>query len=665
MHRGTRRARYVALVGVVCAAATAMLMSAGPATAASPASQVRLSTIAPGKHAAIQVATPVNIVFVGYQPSAINVRRLLGGLPAHGDPDVRSVSYWGGTQDVGLRYDYSYHVRFAGKAFDDAFFGFLAKPLYYFDGPDPVQQAYNAQEHNTVDVTGDVLLENGPATEAWLETQAQARLGIPRAQDTIYFINWYGRSDFHFHEYEDFGHPDPDSGVDLNQTYEGLTRAWGGTSGPTWFLDLSAGPVYSDESWDVDDADYDGDGITDYRLPPIWDYGSTDAYRPFTDLSGDLGLVTRYVALDMLFTASPLFDPAATIPQPGGVKQVAMDIFEGDPAANGLNDVQPALIQAQHASLEPYYGIKVGVTDQPLGADLRSALTAAENPTTSPPPPCLAPDSPDSQYGQAYLYCYARAHNADLFPAPGPNAVVPVLGFTVPEDAGNMVDFRGDTDDDYSTGAPSYIYAVDTPHDRAFADTGYTQTVTHEVGHYVGLSHPHDGYDPTSGVDFLPGDEFAFAWLGDESDSVMSYRPGSESFDVFDRDNLARWQVGRLLDLADGDAAAILKHGLVAQAIVHLAKADIHYAAALAAIRQANWIGAATDAVAGYTEIQLADAAAGITPGAVQVAALQSNLASTAAKVTGIDPLTDPPRIVSAKLRGVTRAATAAISLHR
>ena len=65
-------------------------------------------------------------------------------------------------------------------------------------------------------------------------------------------------------------------------------RAWGGNSGPTWFYDLSAGPDWDDNSYDVDDADLDGDGVAEYRIPPIWEYGNTTAYRPFADLSGSL-----------------------------------------------------------------------------------------------------------------------------------------------------------------------------------------------------------------------------------------------------------------------------------------------------------------------------------------------------------------------------------------
>jgi hypothetical protein len=37
------------------------------------------------------------------------------------------------------------------------------------------------------------------------------------------------------------------------------------------------------------------------------------------------------------------------------------------------------------------------------------------------------------------------------------------------------------------------------------------------------MSHPHDGYDSIIGVDYRPGDEFFYAWTGDESHSIMGY----------------------------------------------------------------------------------------------------------------------------------------------
>jgi hypothetical protein len=59
--------------------------------------------------------------------------------------------------------------------------------------------------------------------------------------------------------------------------------AWGGTTPDdeenglgrlrrVWFYDLSAGPDSWTDNWNVDDADVDGDGLLDYRMPPIWEY---------------------------------------------------------------------------------------------------------------------------------------------------------------------------------------------------------------------------------------------------------------------------------------------------------------------------------------------------------------------------------------------------------
>ena len=76
-----------------------------------------------------------------------------------------------------------------------------------------------------------------------------------------------------------------------------------------WFYDLSAGPENWGGSYDVDNADLDGDGVADYRIPVSWEYGH---YRPKPELAGDLGKVVRYVGLDLLFTTSPLYPPYFT-----------------------------------------------------------------------------------------------------------------------------------------------------------------------------------------------------------------------------------------------------------------------------------------------------------------------------------------------------------------
>jgi hypothetical protein len=636
------------LVASACAVLIGLfLVPSQPATAATPTgTPVNFATIAPGQHPVLHLVTPVNLVFIGYQPSSVDIRRILSQLPAQGDPLVREPNFRGIHQDVGIRYDYRYNVRFAGKAFDDAFFGYLTSiaiqgPLDFF------QQFYNEEQHNALDVSPQIDYLDANATEAWLEQQSQARLGIPSSQDTVFLVNWYGRPDFQFHDYYHLGHTDPDTGVDGGIFSESLVRAWGGNSGPTWFFDLSAGPVYADASWDVDDADVDGDGVPDYRIPPIWEYGNTTGYRPFTDLSGDLAKVIRYVAIDTMFSPSPLFDPAATVPGPDGSKQIQLDIFEGNPSDNGLGDVHPAIAQAEVQRLEPYYsGTSMTVTDQPLTGDVLDTFNIADGSVSAPG--CW------QQFGDpfAQLFCYFRDHRTQYFTAPTGDAVIPETGFTVPDPI--LFDFSGDTDDDWQTGAPSFIYMLDTPDDHTFSNVAYTNEVIHETGHYLGLSHPHDGYDSATGVDFEPSDDFYFAWIGDESSTVMSYLEGDETYDQFDIDNQARWQVARLLDLADTDTAAILAKPHSVQADLRLVQADLQFTKAVIALHLSDWTTAATAAVAGYRDIQLADAAVGVTSASAALAPAKA--ATAQAQALNSDTPTRP-RIDSDIARKVAKDA--------
>jgi hypothetical protein len=72
------------------------LVPAQPAAGAAGSSLAsRLATIQPGQHPVLHVATPVNIVFVGYRPSPADVHHLQNELPAQGDPFVREENFWG------------------------------------------------------------------------------------------------------------------------------------------------------------------------------------------------------------------------------------------------------------------------------------------------------------------------------------------------------------------------------------------------------------------------------------------------------------------------------------------------------------------------------------------------------------------------------------------
>jgi hypothetical protein len=146
--------------------------------------------------------------------------------------------------------------------------------------------------------------------------------------------------------YTKIGEPDPDTQFDFGLLESRKLIAWGGTTpddeesglgtlARIWFYDLSAGPEAWSGNWNVDDADLDGDGSLDYRMPPVWEYGSAAGYRPFNDLSGDLGKVVRFVAINLLFTTSPLFNPALSAPKLPSTVKLNLHLYQGDPNADG------------------------------------------------------------------------------------------------------------------------------------------------------------------------------------------------------------------------------------------------------------------------------------------------------------------------------------------
>ena len=194
-------------------------------------------------------------------------------------------------------------------------------------------------------------------------------------------MNWYGRDDFEFHVYRKTDTVDPDTGYNFGTERDSRAMiAWGGSSGRTWFYDLSAGPESWSGNWNVDDADVDGDGAADYRMPPVWEYAA-NGNRKRSVLGSDLGKVVRYVALNLLFTSSPLYDPMNTAPEPGGAKKIAYTMFEGDPGSQGTDFLDLASSKSEWQDLEPYITWKTTLNDvDPIDAGARSGRSTLRRP---------------------------------------------------------------------------------------------------------------------------------------------------------------------------------------------------------------------------------------------------------------------------------------------
>ena len=516
----------------LCLIVLAIALIAGGISVAQPAQGAppRFAHLDPGGQPRLAETVPVNVVLVGYDQKQVSPAGVRAGLPRAYEPVVRSRLAYGVEEKLGIRYRYDYRIRFAGARYEDRLFAEL-KRLSRRAALTAFQQEYNAQQNNRRDVTSNYEIP-ATAVEKWLALNAPDNLDTRR--NTVYLINWWGRADFRFHVYTKTNEPDPDTGYNFGaERSSRKVVAWGGTTardeedglGSTrrvWFHDISAGPEAWAGSWNVDDADLDGDDEPDYRIPVIWEYGR---YRPAAALSGDLSRLIRYVALNLLFTTSPLYPVELPVAEPPRTINIDSNTYEGWPGVDASGSyIKPQLLVSELQELLRRNRLDYDNQDFPLvgEADRCYDLFLTDE-------PCY----PQTGYpGFANLYLQNTLELARTKDdGDSVDYELPIFNYATGTDDPVPLGFA---DDNYVDGTQSYVFAFINP---SIVDAGYglTTTLIHEVGHHVGLSHPHDGYDSETGVDYGPSGTFYFAQAGDESNSMMSYIDLNWDFSQFDQ----------------------------------------------------------------------------------------------------------------------------------
>lgn len=573
-----------------------------------PASAKELQrTLRPGEQVTFEHKVPINLVFIGYDRDAIDTDALLSELPATYAPVVRYPQFYGApARDMGLLYNFEYNIRFVGKQRSDQFFNFLSRIGTPGD-PTDFQLAYNDQENNVLDVTSPVLYIDGPTVEKWLANRFEREKGY-----TIVFINWYSRPDFNFHVYTKTDEPDPDTGYNFGVNNASRKMiAWGGTNSRLWFYDLSAGPEAWTENYIVDFTDLDGDGVEEYRMPPIWEY-TDGGYRDPAALSTDLGWVARYVGINLLFTTSPLYDPMVTAPGLGGDRVVHITMFEDDENSQGTDWINLDYIQSEYSSFQPYYNWQTNLVPvDPIDDGARRALRIFAG--------IEQLDDCWNAFGDpfAQLFCYFDA-NRDQYVPPYDEGdyVLPIYAFNTTADSlGDQFGLLGFADDNWTDGTQTYVFEFDAAEYREFG-YGFSTTTTHEGGHHFGMSHPHDGYDSELGIDYGPEGEFYFVWSGDESDSLMSYLAISNTFSTFDADNMYRWETAGYLNWSNALLAEIQAHPDANRVKNRLNRAENLATEALKRFRDWRYLGAVRKAREAYLVLLEAASILGIDPAA-------------------------------------------------
>jgi hypothetical protein len=590
--------------GLVVAIVTGMLLGA-PAVAAADGDGLE-----PGGRTDFDERVTVNVVFVGFDEGDVPWKTVQRQLPSGGDPIVRSRAFYGIDEPLGLDYAYDFRAHYTSRAWEDAFFSYLssiavAKPLTEW------QQAYNAQA-GVLDVTSNRWIDAPTVEKRLIDTAPQ---GVDTRKPTIFFINWYGRSDFRFHVYSKVGEPDPDTGHDFGLLSDDRKIvAWGGTSPDdeetglgrrgvhrVWFYDLSAGPEVWGGNFDITNKDLDGDGVADYRIPVSWEYGH---YRPKSQLPRDLGLVIRYVGLDLLFASSPLYPPYFTADDLPDRVDLDVNTVEGLPGVDASREfITRDLFLQEERELPTGFSLSQDYQDLPFSGDFRRCFEG-EFPAEGEQFPCfpeLEGYPPDANLFLAAAFNQRRFLEGDGDYEAG------LVNYST-EDAPTPL---GYADDNWLDGTQSGVFSFVSP---GIVEAGYglTTTMIHEYGHHSSMSHPHDGYDPASGVDFEPTGEFFFTWLGDESNSIMSYIDVNWDFSQFDRDNSARHHGAGYALVANRVAADILRDRDRRRAQDDLEAADRSLRRAQAALEAHDYHGMLAHAASAYRSVRAGAAKAGV-----------------------------------------------------
>ncbi len=594
-------------------ALAAVMLAGATGAAAGPHPKKGFAHLDPGGPAHLTERLPVQFVFVGYDDRLVRRTGFLGRLPKGSAPVVRSRLWFKKTEPVGLDYTFDYRLVFAGGAYTNAFFGALsalAVPQQGVDGRPRTlyQDLYNSQAGNVLDVGVNHFID-APSVERWLIQHPPP--GVDLTRNTVVFVNWWGRSDFRFHTYTKFGEPDPDTGYDFGFNRQSRKLiAWGGTppddeetgtGGPAhrvWFHDLSAGPDHATGGWNVDDADIDGDKKADRRFPPVWEYLTPGGDRHRGDLTGDLARVARYAAIDLLFAASPVYPPYLTPHRLPSSINIDVNIYRHrGPSLSG-------------AYLQPGYMLKE------LRKLVRTPLTfdRQEQPLQNDAEVCFhqyirkAPCYPElSAYPWPANFFLRHAQHLDEV-RDGGGEYEAVVAYYIAQD---NTDFLGMADHNWFDGTQSLMINALTPASVAEGN-GTTVTHIHEMGHHLGLGHPHDGYDPGEAIEIVPDGKFYFAWVADEVNSVMSYIDLNWDFSVFDRDNMDRFQAAGLLRSTNAIAALVLGSDAAAAGMAELTLADRDAGAAQASLSIHDYPAAFTNARSAYRHSRRAADLAGV-----------------------------------------------------
>ena len=408
-----------------------------------------------------------------------------------------------------------------------------------------------------------------------------------------------------------------DSDLEYRLRYRDFMNAWGGQKGRMWFVDLSAGPVWNSR-WDDLPLQV---VLGDNKIDPTSSFGKQ--------------WLTEYVS-DYVWQATQNFIAPQFVYYPTYRPNYQIDVFILDNRTAAEKSAVPIdrtinkdPIVAAFQDLVPYSQTSVNINFVDIPSELRQTLVSSYKYTDSwtEGADWCTPE----RYGVVDVrptYKYLTEHLVDYETHPyltEDTMTIPVFAFAFSGETyftfgykwyigktnwenGALLGIAMDQAVLISLNQYEFTYGDHVKPAQPGKGVGLTETVIHEVGHELGLMHPHQ-----------------FGDIGDFAYSAMGYFTNDYTFGQIDKDSLQRAHVDqvyfatqRVMNQLPADAAS--------QVQAKLANVDASY-------RAMNYVEAMRAVLSAYQLSQ--QLASSVTPTQTQTAQSQTTAVSTSVSASG------------------------------
>jgi hypothetical protein len=548
----------VAVAGLLVAAALLAGCAAKPKAPEGPdadvAAGLERTAGAIGTPTVLSATIPIHVVLVGVDPKLVDAQRITKGLATSYSPMDRVRSgLWFQEFHLPLDLALAYDVSFAPEAFAQELFAQMTRsarmappPAYLCDydrssgqyrltAPTPGPVATTCAQSGQV--PKEVQYVDANATDAWIQANAPRfgfDLGFSNGY-TVFVLDSYtkglmDRSTYHYLEFRE----DLQGGASVE-----TLRTWGGAHRFV-FEDLSAAP--NDNGND--------NSPTDQNEPPIWQY----------DAQGNYAQATTSEQI-------PLVGPTPAAPVPSGRVLNLNDVLRHDVQIATHYILVPSSLY--YPAYKPTYFVNVHIYQEPdavvqgtqgeaaTAFNLGNALDRLGRsiPWATFQGKVTVYNQPTDDPGMEVALTQAKAEGAGNYvpTAPIKNYVNANLARyeAGPPGSFNAKVFYFNLGEHYAFALPVLVGGIassnpdGTPwgvlgsHADVLVAAGsafdYVSLTAHEVGHFFGLNHPHDGMVREGGA---YRDTVDFTW--DATATPLSYRMVPYGSDLLDRDLLAR-----------------------------------------------------------------------------------------------------------------------------